>query len=149
MFDSLWHGMSVDIFTECSGKGNCKLNLYQTVSQVIDIVRSLRKKEEGGIPKPTAGEKLRCDTSKEYNIWQCFPLSDPIELQWDLETLYGRTIRGPAFEGDQEVSRVKLTTNPRLGMSPCKRKSHFCCHEIFRQSWIKRYRGTNSGTTRL
>lgn len=112
VFDSLWHGMSVDIFTECSGKGNCKLNLYQTVSQVIDIVRSLRKKEEGGIPKPTAGEKLRCDTSKEYNIWQCFPLSDPIELQWDLETLYGRTIRGPAFEGDQEVSRVKIDYEP-------------------------------------
>ncbi|CAD1811681.1 Gpi16 subunit, GPI transamidase component family protein [Candida parapsilosis] len=114
VFDSLWHGMSVDIVSECTGEGLCKLNLYQTVSQVIDIVRSLRKKEEGGIPKPTPGEKLRCDTSKDYNIWQCFPLSDPTELQWSLQTLYGRTIKGPAFEGDQEVSKVIIDHDPSV-----------------------------------
>ncbi|KAI5970252.1 GPI16 [Candida margitis] len=112
VFDSLWHGMSIDVVTECAEDGLCKLNLYQTVSQVIDIVRSLRKKEEGGIPKPTPGDKLRCDTSKEYNLWQCFPLSDPTELQWSLETLYGRTIKGPAFEGDQEVSKVSIDYDP-------------------------------------
>ncbi|KAI5965987.1 GPI16 [Candida theae] len=112
VFDSLWHGMSVDIFTECDDDGGCKLNLYQTVNQVIDVVRSLRKKEEGGIPKPTPGEKLRCDTSKEHNIWQCFPLSDPVELEWSLDTLYGRTIKGPAFEGDLDVSKVVINYDP-------------------------------------
>ncbi|KAG5422090.1 GPI16 [Candida metapsilosis] len=112
VFDSLWHGMSIDIFTECDDAGSCKLNLFQTVNQVIDVVRSMRKKEEGGIPKPTPGEKLRCDTSREYNIWQCFPLSDPTDLQWSLETLYGRTIKGPAFEGDPDVSKVIIEYEP-------------------------------------
>ncbi|KAG7666038.1 GPI16 [[Candida] subhashii] len=113
VFDSLWHGMSIDVTTECSdddeNNNNCSLKLHSTVNQVVDIIRSIRKKEEGGIPKPIAGDKLRCDKSKAYTAWQCFPLGDPTELQWSLETIYGRNILGPAFEDDTKSSGISTT----------------------------------------
>ncbi|KAI3406704.2 GPI16 [Candida oxycetoniae] len=112
LFDSLWHGMSVDVHTECNSDGECFLKLHQTVYQIIDIIRSMRKRVEGGIPKPTPGNMLRCDTNKTFNIWQCFPLGDPIELEWSLETLYGRLIKGAAFEDNPNVSKVIIDVDP-------------------------------------
>lgn len=112
VFDSLWHGMSIDVTTECNNENKCSMKLHQTVNQVVDIIRSIRKKEEGGIPKPTPGDKLRCDKSKTYNIWQCFPLGEPVELEWSLETLYGRRILGPAFEDLSLSSKVTVEADP-------------------------------------
>ncbi|CAK9441331.1 uncharacterized protein LODBEIA_P52000 [Lodderomyces beijingensis] len=125
VFDSLWHGMSIDIHTECnsSGDGTCKWELHQTVNQVIDVIRSIRKHREGGIPKPVQGEKLRCDASKKNNIWQCFPLGDPTELSWSLETLYGRTINGPAFEDDEGVTVVTIDVDRSAWNVTLKRSS--------------------------
>ncbi|KAI5965573.1 GPI16 [Candida pseudojiufengensis] len=112
LFDSLWHGMSVDVTTVCDDENNCKLKLHQTINQVIDVIRSIRKKAEGNIPKPVSGDKLRCDQNKTQNIWQCFPLNDPTNLEWSLATLFGRNIKGPAFEDDPEVTRVNVEFNP-------------------------------------
>lgn len=113
VFDSLWHGMSIDVTTKCDNNNNennqlCTLQLHQTVNQVVDIIRSLRKQKEGAIPKPTPGEELRCDMNKTYNSWQCFPLSDPVSMKWNLETIYGRPIKGPAFGDVPESSKVSI-----------------------------------------
>lgn len=102
VFDSLWHGMSIDVTTECQGS-SCSLRLDQTVNTVVDITRSIRKHGGSGIPKPIQGSLLDCDESKTYNIWQCFPKDDPVELDWSLSTIFGRKINGPAFE-DQPLS---------------------------------------------
>ncbi|RCK62608.1 GPI transamidase component GPI16 [Candida viswanathii] len=110
VFDSLWHGMSIDVTTKCDESNNqlCTLKLRQTVNQVVDIIRSMRKRKEGAIPKPTPGEELRCDMNKTYNSWQCFPLGDPVSMKWDLETIYGRPIKGAAFGDDSQSSKVML-----------------------------------------
>ncbi|KAK6200181.1 putative GPI transamidase component [Scheffersomyces amazonensis] len=112
LFDSLWHGMSIDVYTDCENENQiCKFKMNQSVNHVIDIMRSIRKGEEGAIPKPTPGEKLRCDENKTFNVWQCFPLNDPTELDWSLETLYGRLINGPAFLNDHTGTTLKVLTN--------------------------------------
>lgn len=106
--------MSIDVTTKCDNNNNennnqlCTLQLHQTVNQVVDIIRSLRKQKEGAIPKPTPGEELRCDMNKTYNSWQCFPLSDPVSMKWNLETIYGRPIKGPAFGDVPESSKVSI-----------------------------------------
>jgi phosphatidylinositol glycan class T len=105
LFDSLWHGMSIDITTECN-EDACNLNLQQTVNTVIDVARSTRKRENGGIPKPIPGDNLRCDESKIHDIWQCFPLSDPTKLSWSLDTIFGRKIKGPAFADDELSTKI-------------------------------------------
>ncbi|KAK6454967.1 GPI transamidase component PIG-T [Scheffersomyces xylosifermentans] len=119
VFDSLWHGMSIDVRTDCDSK-TCSLKMLQSVNQVVDIIRSKRKKEEGGLPKPTPGNKLRCDDTKTFNAWQCFPLSDPTNLEWSLETIYGRRIIGPAFADDPESTVINVDTEPstwKVGLS--------------------------------
>ena len=115
VFDSLWHGMSIDVHTKC-GETNelCRLELHQTINQVVDVIRSIRKRQEGGIPKPTLGDKLRCDSTKTNNIWQCFPLGEAAEQEWSLETLYGRKIKGPAFQDDKDVTRVSIKVEPTV-----------------------------------
>lgn len=108
VFDSLWHGMSIDVITECDEvDSTCHLSMSQSVNSVIDIMRSIRKKKEG-IPRPTPGDELRCDDSKVFNIWQCFPLGDPTNVTWDLETVFGRTINGPALIGDSKTTSINI-----------------------------------------
>lgn len=111
VFDSLWNSMSIDIESECEGV-NCKLKMKQSVNTVIDVLRSLRRQEEGGIPKPTPGEKLRCDESKTYNVWQCFPLGDPTDVNWSLKSLFGRPILGTAFELVPGTTKINVEVDP-------------------------------------
>lgn len=112
VFDSLWHGMSIDITTVCD-ENSCLLHMDQTVNQVVDINRCKRKDEQGGLPKPTPGEKLRCDTSKDtYSPWTCFPLNDPTELDWSLQTIYGKQIHGPAFSDDPLGTSITIEVDP-------------------------------------
>ncbi|ODV80630.1 Gpi16 subunit, GPI transamidase component [Suhomyces tanzawaensis NRRL Y-17324] len=107
VFDSLWHGMSIDITTECVS-AQCHYQMEQSVNAIVDITRSIRKKQEGGLPKPTPGDKLRCDDSKTFNIWQCFPLDEPTNVTWSLDTIYGRKLKGPAFIDDPESTAIKI-----------------------------------------
>lgn len=107
LYDSLWHSMSIDITTECLG-ADCWLKMTQEVSHVIDVVRLLRRKNEGGVPKPTPGDKMRCDLSKKHDAWTCFPLGEPTELEWDLEGLYGRPIKGAGFDDESFQSDIHV-----------------------------------------
>lgn len=111
VFDSLWHSMSIDINTECEDS-NCNLVMHQSINSIIDITRSLRRYSEGGIPKPTPGPQLRCDTTKEFDVWKCFPLPDSTDLTWNLQQIYGRKIRGGAFADDDESSVVTIEIDP-------------------------------------
>ncbi|CAH6720419.1 GPI transamidase component Gpi16p [[Candida] jaroonii] len=105
IFDSLWHSMSIDIKTQCVDDV-CNYQMDQSIYAIIDVPRCLRKHEEGAIAKPIQGENLRCDTTKDHDIWKCFPLGLPTELNYDLETIFGRPIRGSCFT--DEVSPVKV-----------------------------------------
>lgn len=107
LFDSLWHGMSIDLATVCEND-ECHLNMKQTINAVIDVQRSLRRQKEGGIPKPVPGEELRCDKSKVNTIWQCFPLNDQKDMTWELSSIFGRKIRGPAFFDDPNSTTIKM-----------------------------------------
>lgn len=106
LYDSLWHSMSIDVATECTEE--CIFKLDQSISAIVDVTRSIRRAKEGGIPKPTPGPDLRCDPTKAHDIWQCFPLPDPTELSWDLETIFGRQIKGSAFD----KTSVIIETDP-------------------------------------
>lgn len=107
LFDSLWHGMSIDLTTKCE-HDQCHWNMKQTINAVIDVQRSLRRIKEGGIPKPVPGDDLRCDRSKLYTIWQCFPLNDQKDMTWKLSSIFGRKIKGPAFIDDSSSTAIKI-----------------------------------------
>lgn len=114
VFDSLWHSMSIDITTECDlpDSNQCSLVMDQSISTIIDVMRSLRKIEEGAIPKPVSGDDLRCDKSKGYTVWQCFPLGLPTELKYDLMTLFGRAIKGAPFANEKTPITVNFKDDP-------------------------------------
>ncbi|CUM62821.1 uncharacterized protein PRCAT00000379001 [Priceomyces carsonii] len=113
LFDGLWHGMSIDLETDCSS-GECRFELTQSINTVLDVMRSLRKNTEGAIPKPTPGNKLLCDTSKKYDLWQCFPLGDPRELEWDLGAIFGRKIKGSAFDESSTSSVINVDVDSKF-----------------------------------
>lgn len=115
VFDSLWHSMSIDLVTKCDDSySNCALHMDQTIISAIDIIRSLRRIEEGGIPKPTPGEKLRCDDSRYHDIWECFPLGDPENLSYDIQSIFGRSIQGAAFEDSSISTDVSFEADPSV-----------------------------------
>ncbi|CAN3365626.1 GPI transamidase component Gpi16p [Diutina catenulata] len=112
LFDSLWHGMSIDVTTACASD-QCALQMVQTVNAVVDVKRSVRKQNEGSIPKPVPGDQLRCDESKKHDIWTCFPLTDAAESRYSLHTVFGKHILGPAFaDGDKTTSQVAIHVDP-------------------------------------
>lgn len=109
VFDSLWHGMSIDIESKCVDGNFCSFSMHQSVNSIVDVIKSMNKKENGGIPRPTPGDELRCDPKKINNIWQCFPLNDPTELTWELGDILGRKIKGPALTGTKyPISNVVI-----------------------------------------
>lgn len=92
VFESEWHKMSIDIETECEGD-LCKYTMTQKIDAVVDVSRALRRKKNP-IPKPASGDDLRCDLSKPYDAFQCFPLGDPTDLTFTLSDLFNRQISG-------------------------------------------------------
>lgn len=95
VFDSLWHGMAVDVWRDGAGR----LQLHQLLNTVVDVTKSIRRHRDGGLPKPVPGDDLRCDPSRIHNVWQCFPLMAPTAVEWDLETIFGHQIEGPGLLG--------------------------------------------------
>lgn len=110
LYDSLWHSMSIDLITEC-GEDGCRLHLHQSINHIVDVMRLIRRKAGGGIPKPVPGRDLRCDELKQNDEWTCFPLGDETELEWDIESIFGRPIHGPGFEDLSNVSELRFDTN--------------------------------------
>lgn len=113
LYDSLWHSMSIDLVTECN-ESSCRLHLHQNIHHIVDVMRLIRRKTEGGIPKPVPGDDLRCDKTKQNDVWTCFPLGDETELEWDIESTFGRPIRGVGFEDSTSVSLVRFETDPEF-----------------------------------
>lgn len=101
LYDSLWHSMSVDVYTVCDGE--CRLQAKQHIHQVVDVRRLQRRQREGGIPRPVPGNELRCDPTKQLDQWHCFPLPDETEVEWDVASLFGRPIKGCGLEGHPSV----------------------------------------------
>ncbi|SGZ52371.1 CIC11C00000001446 [Sungouiella intermedia] len=110
LYDSLWHSMSIDLSTECGDDG-CHLRLHQNIHQIVDVMRLIRRKTGGGIPKPVLGDDLRCDETKQKDAWTCFPLGDETEIEWDIESIFGRPIKGPGFEDSLSLSVIHFDTN--------------------------------------
>lgn len=113
LYDSLWHSMSIDLVTSCVGD-ECSLDLSQNIHHIIDVPRLLRRKREGGIPKPTAGDSLRCDETKRHDAWVCFPLNEDVEVEWDLEQLFGRGILGPGLQDSSNGSTLTFELLPEF-----------------------------------
>lgn len=109
LYDSLWHSMSIDLTTECTDLA-CHLRLRQSIHHIVDVMRLIRRKTEGGIPKPVPGDDLRCNESKHRDLWTCFPLGDETELEWDIESIFGRNIKGVGFEDSDSVSMLRFET---------------------------------------
>lgn len=113
IFDLLWHSMAIDYTTTCSASG-CRLQLAQSVNTVFDVERSIRTHKHGPIFKPVDGEELVCDEiNHTADAWLCFPVDDSSNINWSLETIFGRNILGPAFHNDQHrSSSIILQTSP-------------------------------------
>lgn len=111
LYDSLWHSMSIDLVTSCNGS-ECRLELDQHIHHIADITRLIRRKNEGGIPKPVPGDKLRCDESKQHDQWHCFPAAEDPQIEWDIESLYGRRILGPGLENHKGATTVRFLVDP-------------------------------------
>lgn len=112
LYDSLWHSMAIDFTTECRG-GDCSLKLSQTISNIVNVQRSIYTLKHGPIPRPTPGDDLQCDeTAHTANIWQCFPADNFDNIDYSLETIFGRNISGPAFHNDSATSRILVNAHP-------------------------------------
>lgn len=94
VFDSSWHSLSIDVTTECDdASDNCRYDLEAHVDVVINVLDALARHERP-IPKPAASDSLRCDTSKPFDAFQCFPLSDQTEVSFNLSKIFGKPIMG-------------------------------------------------------
>ncbi|PUU81748.1 GPI transamidase component PIG-T [Tuber borchii] len=94
LFDAQWQSMSIDVKPVCEESGKCQLQMEQTVDMVLDVERSLGKKDSP-VPKPPPIEQLSCDQEKPYAGGDsCFPLSGVTDLPWSLSEMFGRPVRG-------------------------------------------------------
>lgn len=94
VFDSVWHSLSIDIDTLCEREdGQCQYWMEANVDMVIHVPNALER-YENPIPKPVGGDKLRCDLSKPYDIYQCFPLPESTDINFSLSQLFNKTIKG-------------------------------------------------------
>jgi phosphatidylinositol glycan class T len=113
LFDAAWQSMSVDIQPVCSPKGECVVQIEQTVEMVLDIDRSKRSRcayylpayyvleliadlpLANPIPRPVPNDQLICDTSKPYHSSDtCYPLEKMNDKAWSLAEIFGRSLNG-------------------------------------------------------
>ncbi|KAK5163942.1 Subunit of the glycosylphosphatidylinositol transamidase complex-like protein [Saxophila tyrrhenica] len=93
LFDANWQTMSVDVLPVCHD-GECELEIQQTVDMVLDVERSMRPRESP-IPRPLPMEDILCDEDKSYSGHDtCYPKHFDGEMEWSLERIFGRPIRG-------------------------------------------------------
>lgn len=92
VFDAQWTGMAIDAVKECSD-GHCQYKLDQYVDTVVKVPKALAR-VKNQIPRPIAGDQLRCDPSKRHDAFHCFPLEDPKESRFDLKQVFGRVVEG-------------------------------------------------------
>lgn len=94
VFDSVWHSLSIDIDTKCDLKSElCHYEMEAMVDMVIHVPNALER-FENPIPKPVGGDKLRCDLTKPYDAYECFPLPEDTDISFSLSQLFNKTITG-------------------------------------------------------
>lgn len=93
VFNAEWSSMSVDVVTHCTDYENCQYIMTQTINLILNVPKILERNEMP-IPKPIPGSKLRCDTSKVFDAYNCFPLPSSAESHYDLIDLFGKVIEG-------------------------------------------------------
>lgn len=97
VFDSSWHSLSIDITTNCENNDEtCKYQMEAFVDAVMNVPNVLNRSERP-IPKPLPGDKLRCDLSKPFDSFQCFPLPEETEVSYSLSKIYGKQILGSSL----------------------------------------------------
>lgn len=109
MFNAEWSSMAVDVTTECSSENDCKLVMKQEINLILNVPKILERNVMP-VPMPTPGAQLRCDKTKIFDAFNCFPLPPTSEYHYDLKDLFGTLIKGGSMI-TSEVSRVCLDTN--------------------------------------
>ncbi|KAJ6265020.1 hypothetical protein Dda_1175 [Drechslerella dactyloides] len=110
LFDASFQSMSIDVRPICSQEtGECDVEIQQNIDMVLDIARSLQRKDSP-VPRPRDQHELICDTTKPYGSTEyCFPLDNSFDLPWSLSDLFGKSITGRcpfAVRPDTEVAHV-------------------------------------------
>ncbi|KAI5807440.1 GPI transamidase component Gpi16 [Peziza echinospora] len=95
LFDANWQSMSIDVRPVCNSDGDCRLEMEQAVDMVVDIERSLRRRDSP-VPKPPPSDQLVCDKSKHYaeESNTCFPMDNASDLGWSITEMFGRPLKG-------------------------------------------------------
>ncbi|ODV93298.1 hypothetical protein PACTADRAFT_51907 [Pachysolen tannophilus NRRL Y-2460] len=104
VFDAEWNSMSIDIIKRMKEDQTLIYEMDIKINLVVNIPKKLSK-NINQIPKPIPGEELRCDPTKKSDIYHCFPLDEPVNYEWDLETLFGKDINGGIYISERQ-SRV-------------------------------------------
>ncbi|KAG7898824.1 hypothetical protein KL905_004952 [Ogataea polymorpha] len=99
VFNSQWSSMSIDVTTHCSGT-KCHYEMEQSINLILDVPMTLERNRMP-IPKPTPGSQLKCDPTKPFDAFHCFPLDDISELEFSLADLFGKNIQGGALLASQ------------------------------------------------
>jgi phosphatidylinositol glycan class T len=108
VFDANWQTMSIDVRPLCHGRGDCSLEIDQTVDMVLDLERSMRPRADP-IPRPLPIEDITCDERKNYNGHDtCYPRKVDGEMGWSLSRIFGRPIQGSCPLG-QRLDAVDVT----------------------------------------
>ncbi|KAK6349454.1 Subunit of the glycosylphosphatidylinositol transamidase complex-like protein [Orbilia brochopaga] len=110
LFDASFQSMSIDVRPICSATtGECDIEIQQNIDMVLDISRSLQRKDSP-VPRPRDQHELICDATKSYGSTEyCYPLDNSFDLPWSLSDLFGKSILGRcpfAVRSDQEVAHV-------------------------------------------
>lgn len=94
VFDSPWHSLSIDVTTVCNDTtAMCYYSMEEYVETVINVPNTLARSGRP-IPKPIDGSKLRCDQSKPYDEFQCFPLPEAASYNYEVSKIFGKQILG-------------------------------------------------------
>ncbi|EDO16035.1 hypothetical protein Kpol_1067p7 [Vanderwaltozyma polyspora DSM 70294] len=94
VFDSYWHSLSIDISTRCDATSNICYDHMEANVDVVLHVPSTLSRNEMSIPKPVSGDNLRCDETKFYDAFHCFPKSESTETSYLISKIYGRQLKG-------------------------------------------------------
>ena len=94
LFDAQWQSMSVSVRPVCDGD-RCRMQLEQTIDMVLDIERSLQRRDSP-VPRPRPVGQISCDPNRPYGADgdACFPQANLADLPWSVGELFGRPITG-------------------------------------------------------
>lgn len=126
MFNAEWTSMSIDVVSDCEGGDakHCKQTMKQSINMILNVPKILEKNEMP-IPKPTPGAELRCNESKIFDLYHCFPLPLSKEYHYSLIDLFGKAIEGGSLVAS-DPTKVCLDMNldnwelEMLSLSPAK-----------------------------